>query len=389
MKPKYARKTRDRTAISRRRVLAVGAGAMAALVAAPATATAAPAVDDALREGMSRWKIPGVGYAVIRPGRIVTGSLGVRRADAHDAVAADTLFQAASLSKTIAAVCALRLVERGTLALDIDVQAYLKTWKLPLPAFAQARPVTLRRLLAMTAGINVPGYRGYRPGLPLPDLAQILDGTPPANSPAVRIVKPPGTAEVYSGGGYQIAQAVIEDAMAKKFARVAHDAVIAPANMMLSAFEQPLSARRTGNAAAGHYRNGRVMAGGGNVFPELAAAGLWSTPGDLAKLLAALTDSRRRSAGALLDASTIEAMLTPVDGFGYGLGGPLRGEGRDLVFMKRGHNIGYHCYMLLFAETGQGAVIMTNSENGDRLIEPFLRRVSAQEGWPAWGALAE
>jgi len=338
---------------------------------------------------MARWKVPGCSYAIIRPGQIVTASLGSRRAGAQDQVVADTLFQAASLSKTVAAVCALVLVERGTLGLDTDVGAYLKTWKLAVPAFAHDRPVTLRRLLAMTAGINVPGYQGYRPGLPLPTLTQILDGTPPANSPAVRLVKPPGTAEIYSGGGYQIAQAVIENATAKKFARVAHDAVLAAAKMTLSMFEQPLPAQRAANAAAGHYRNGRVMAGGGNVFPELAAAGLWSTPGDLAKFLVALSESRRGRADTLLDAATIGAMLTPVDGFGYGLGGPVRGAGRDLVFMKRGHNVGYHCYMLLFPETGQGAVIMTNSENGARLIEPFLRQVSAQEGWPAWGALAE
>jgi CubicO group peptidase (beta-lactamase class C family) len=390
MRPNSARNICDTAAISRRGALALGSSALAALFAVPANVRATPqSADEVLEQGMARWKVPGVGYAIVRPGEIVTGSLGLRRAGAHDRIAADTLFQAASLSKSIAAVCALVLVERGTLALDTDVHAYLKSWTLPVPSFAKDRPVTLRRLLAMTAGINVPGYLGYRPGLPLPDLRQILDGAPPANSQAVRIVAPPGTAEVYSGGGYEIAQAVIQDATGQGFAAVARDAVIAPSGMTLSAFEQPLPPQRAGNAAAGHTLDGRTMAGGGNVLPELAAAGLWSTPGDLAKFLVALSKSRHGRARALLDPATIGQMLTPVDGFHYALGGPVRGAGRDLVFMKRGHNVGYHSYMLLFPETGQGAVIMTNSENGDRLIEPFLRHVSAREGWPHWGALAE
>src|SRR5262249_44838950 len=156
-----------------------------------------------------------------------------------------------------------------------------------------------------------------------------------------------------------------------------------------SAFKQPLPESRRGNAAAGHDPEGRVMAGDGNVLPELAAAGLWSTPSDLARFLIALSDSTSARPDALLTPATIRQMLSPVDGFGYGPGGPVRGTGRDLVFMKRGHNLGYHSYMLLFPATRQGAVIMTNSENGEHLIEPFLRHVSGREGWAPWGRLAE
>jgi CubicO group peptidase (beta-lactamase class C family) len=63
----------------------------------------------------------------------------------------------------------------------------------------------------MTAGIGVPSYLGYQPGSPLPTLAQILNGTPPAKSPPVRVERIPGSAYVYSGGGYEIVQALIED----------------------------------------------------------------------------------------------------------------------------------------------------------------------------------
>ena len=128
----------------------------------------------------------------------------MRRAGSTFAVGPQTMFQAASLSKTVAAAVALVLVERDRLTLDHDINEHLTVWKLPAAPLAEGRPVTLRRLLAMTAGINVPGYLGYRPGSPLPSLVQILNGTPPANSVAVHIVEPPGTREIYSGGGYEI-----------------------------------------------------------------------------------------------------------------------------------------------------------------------------------------
>lgn len=377
--------------LDRRRFLK-SAAAAAALVPLPRTASGQAAfadVNDLLRQGMTQWKVPGVGYGIVRPGHVVAHSLGLRRAESPDRIGGNTLFQAASLSKSIAAVTALVLVERGTLALDTDVHAYLKTWKLAVPPFAEGHTVTLRRLLAMTGGINVPGYLGYHPGLPLPTLTQILDGAPPANSQAVRIIASPGTAESYSGGGYEIVQAVIENVTGQDFAHVARRLVLEPFRMSRSAFEQPLSAQRATDAATGHYLEGRAMDGAGNVFPELAAAGLWSTPNDLAKFLIALSNARLGYAGALLSPKTIDEMLTPVDGFHYALGGPVRGKGRNLVFMKRGHNVGFHSYMLIFPETGQGAVIMTNSENGDHLIEPFLRHVSEREGWPPWDRLAE
>jgi CubicO group peptidase (beta-lactamase class C family) len=205
----------------------------------------------------------------------------------------------------------------------------------------------------------------------------------------VRIVEPPGTKEVYSGGGYEIVQAAIDSAAGARFARVARDTVLAPAGMTVSGFDQPLLSERATNVAAGHTLAGAAMTGGGNVQPELAAAGLWSTPAELARFLVALWDARRRAPGALLAPATIDAMLTPVDGFGYGLGAALRGSGRDLVAMKRGHNIGFHGYMMLFLETGQGAVVMTNAESGDRVIEPLLRRIAVRDAWPPFGPLAD
>ena len=370
----------------------LGAAAVASL-ATPHIASAQPAPRDDIAESLLRdmvqWKVPGASYAVIANGQVSLHAAGVRRAGSTFAVTPQTMFQAASLSKTVAAAVALVLVERGQLTLDHDINDHLTVWKLPSAALAEGHPVTLRRLLAMTGGINVPGYPGYRPGSPLPSLVQILNGAPPANSAAVRIVEPPGTKEIYSGGGYQIVQAAIDSATRARFARVARDTVLVPAGMTVSGFDQPLLSERATNVAAGHTLAGTAMTGGGNVLPELAAAGLWSTPAELARFLIALWQARRSTPGALLTPATIDTMLTPVDGFGYGLGAALRGRGRDLVLMKRGHNIGFHSYMMLFPDTGQGAVVMTNVESGDRVIEPLLRRIAERDAWPPFGPLAD
>ena len=363
-----------------------------ASLATPHIAGSQPARDDiaeTLLRDMAQWNAPGASYAVIANGQVSLHAVGVRRAGSTFAVTPQTMFQAASLSKTVAAAVALVLVERGQLTLDHDINDHLTVWKLPAAALAEGHPVTLRRLLAMTGGINVPGYPGYRPGSPLPSLVQILNGAPPANSAAVRIVEPPGTKETYSGGGYQIVQAAIDSVAGARFARVARDTVLAPAGMTVSGFDQPLLSERATNVAAGHTLAGAAMTGGGNVLPELAAAGLWSTPAELARFLIALWEARRSTPGALLTPATIDTMLTPVDGFGYGLGAALRGRGRDLVVMKRGHNIGFHSYMMLFPDTGQGAVVMTNSESGDRVIEPLLRRIAERDAWPPFGPLAD
>src|SRR5579884_2294208 len=186
--------------LSRRDVFACGLGAAAVLGARPGWAGMAADFVEALRRNMTQWNVPGASYALLRKGRISAGAVGVRRNGGTEPVTPETMFQAASLSKTIAAVAALVLVQREKLAIDTEINSCLTTWKLPVPAFAEGRAVTLRRLLGMTGGINVPGFIGYKPGAVLPTELQILDGLPPANSPPIRITEPPGTKQIYSGG---------------------------------------------------------------------------------------------------------------------------------------------------------------------------------------------
>ncbi len=301
----------------------------------------------------------------------------------------ETLYQAASMSKLVAAVTALRLVEQDRLGLDRDIEGELRSWHLPASDLTKGHPVTLRGLLSMTGGIGVLGFTGYEPGDILPGLNQILDGASPAHSPPVRVEYVPGSRYAYSGGGYEITQALIQDASGQSFAAAADALVLKPAGMSRSLFAQPLPPGLMKTAAMGHHGDGDALPGGSRLIPELAAGGLWATPSDLAHLLLDLAASYRGEAGHLLSPAMAQAMFTRQNGGPYGLGGALSGTGKSLVLMKRGQNVGFQGYLLIFPETGQGIVVMTDSDHGTTLAEALIRRAAAVYRWPALGELAD
>jgi CubicO group peptidase (beta-lactamase class C family) len=336
-----------------------------------------------LDEALRTLNIPSVSIALID-----RGALAFARAYG-DGASPRTLYQAASLSKLVSAVAALRLVQQGRLDLDRDVNEALLSWHLPVSDLTSGHPVTARGLLSMTGGIGVPGYLGYEPGAPLPNLVQILDGRPPANSPPVQVESVPGSRYAYSGGGYEILQALLQDVTHQSFEGALQDLVLRPAGMADSLFAQPLPGVLAVRAATGHRADGAELPGGWRVVPELAAGGLWSTPTDLAKLLIEIARAYQEEANRLLAPSLAKAMLTPQNGGPYGLGGAIGGSGRSLVLMKRGQNIGYQAYMLVFPATGQGLVVMTGSDNGTTLATALIRRAAAAYGWPPLGALPD
>jgi CubicO group peptidase (beta-lactamase class C family) len=349
------------------------------LTVAPPGAPSVAGLD--LGAAMRTLAIPSVSIALIDQGTLVW-------ARAWGDATEGTLYQAASLSKTVTAVAALRLVDEGRLALDRDVNTDLTQWHVPDNDFTRGHPVTLRGLLSMTAGIDVPGFPGYAfPGI-LPNLRQILDGTPPANSPPVRVVSVPGTRYAYSGGGYEIAQALIEAKTGQPFADAMMRLVFRPAGMS-NTFARHIVPAQAERAASGHDRDGTVVPGSWRVVPEVAAGGVWSTPIDLAKLLVEILRAYRHAPDALLSPASAEAMLTRQNGGPYGLGGAVAGSGPNLVFMKRGQNIGYQSYMLIFPMTGQGIVVMTGSDNGTTLATALIRRAAVAYGWPPLGELMD
>jgi CubicO group peptidase (beta-lactamase class C family) len=329
-----------------------------------------------LDAAMRRLSVPSVSLAVIEEGRIAFA-----KAYGGDATP-ETLYQAASLSKFVTAIGAMRLVEQGMLDLDQDVNAKLTSWRVPANEFDAEHKVTLRGLLSMTGGIGVPGFIGYDPGAPLPTLTQILDGAPPANSPKVTVIAVPGSGFRYSGGGYEIAEALIRDATSKAFPSLMQELVLEPAGMTRSTFAQPLPAVLQAGAASGHYADGRELPGRWRVCPEHAAAGLWSTPTDIAKLLVRLAESWHGFSSLVLRRETLQEVLTRQNGGPYGLGAAIAGDGASLALMKRGQNVGYQGYLILYPATGQGMVVMTGSDNGSTLAASLIARAAKAYGWP-------
>ena len=345
---------------------------LAVLALVAATPAAAQTWDAGLAERMAKRHVPGVSVAVVDGCRIVDArGFGVATA-AGEPVTPATLFQAASISKPVTAVATLKLAEEGRVALDADVRASLRQWTLPGSA-----PVTLRTLLGHVAGVNGPGFPGYARGAALPTLAQLLGGARPANTPAIRVDGPAGTWR-YSGGGYEIAQAVLEDASGEPFPALAERNVLAPTGMVDSAFDQPLAPERAARAATGFDDEGRPLRGGWRVYPELAAAGLWSTPSDLARFAIAVARSVRGEGGSLSRESA-RAMMTPGPG-NWGLGVALGPEGR---FGHLGANAGFTSAFVFYPARCQGAAVMTNGDAGQALVAETLGAIGAAFGWPA------
>ncbi len=325
--------------------------------------------------------IPSVSVALVEDGRVSLCQRGVRSVSSGGVVGASTRYQAASMSKTIAALTALKLSIEGRVSLDEDVAHYLKRWRLPALPSGSTRPVTLRRLFGMTAGCNVPGYFGYPAGAKLPGDVLVLQGAPPANSLPVIIEKPPGTVRAYSGGGCQVAQVVLEDATGQSFGALVEQLVLRPLGMNQSAFWQPPPQSQTAQLAVAHGRDGRPIAGHWHVYPEFAAAGLWSTPSDLAQMIMAMGKAARGDKSTMFADRGLGELLTNVDDLGYGLGVALSGGNR--VAMKRGNNLGFRGGLVACPFTGQGAVVMTNGDGGEPIVDALLDALARRYHWPA------
>lgn len=234
---------------------AVMAGGMAALAAGSqafgAEAKSLAEIVASFDREREQRHVPSISVALVESGRVSLVQRGLRDAARGERVGPATLYQAASISKTVAAMTAIAQAASGKVSLDADVAIYLKRWKLPpMPANAR-RPVTLRRLFGMTAGCNVPGYLGYAVGAPLPTDIQILEGAPPANSPRVQIVTPPGTVRAYSGGGCQVGEVAMEDAVGQSFDELARQTILRPLAMTRSDSSSP-PARRSAHRWRSH-----------------------------------------------------------------------------------------------------------------------------------------
>jgi CubicO group peptidase (beta-lactamase class C family) len=348
----------------------------------PVLIEGAEQVFHSLAEQMEFYEVPGVSIAVINNGAIEWAKgYGVREAGSDSPVDVATLFQAASISKSVSALGALHWVQEGALELDRDINDFLVSWRLPENEFTTAQPVTLRHLLSHQAGLSGQLMGAYVEGEQVPTFLQMLEGVEPAKTEPVRVVSRPRTEFRYAGAGYLIVLQAMVDVLGRPYPDLMNEAVLGPAGMARSGYFQPLKYGSIENVATGHGGMGSVFDGHWETMANLAGGGLWATPSDLC-LFAVEVQRAFRGESSIISRQLAEEMLTVQIG-SYGLGFFLQGEDENLAFSHGGDNGGYHNYLFAYAKRGQGVAVMTNGGRGSYLYPEILRSVGIVYDWPA------
>ncbi|MBN8731062.1 MAG: beta-lactamase family protein [Acidobacteria bacterium] len=338
---------------------------------------------ETLAQAMQRLHVPGMSVAVIQNFEIHWAkSWGVADAETGAPATNETLYQAASISKPVAAMASLKAVQDGRFGLLQDINTILKSWKLAGSPFGGGGVVTPYTLLSHTSGTGDGfGFPGYDPGAPLPTIPQILNGEKPSNVGPVKLVRPAMQAFHYSGGGVTIQQLALTDAVRKPFPAIMNDWVLKPIGMTNSTYEQPLPKAREQQAARAHGRDGARMGPPWHVYPELAAAGLWTTPTDLARFAIEVQKTLAGGGGRVLKRATMKEMVSPVGVGDWGVGFTVQKRGQGYYFQHGGSNWGFQCFLIGHVSKGYGAVVMTNADGGGALLFEVVERLMRVYQW--------
>lgn len=339
-----------------------------------------------LEERMHYYHIPGISIAVVNNYRVEWAEgFGVKRKGGREKITSDTLFLAGSISKPVAALGALHLVEKNLIDLDDDVNDYLQSWRIPKNGNYQPR-ITLRQILSHAAGLTVHGFPGYPRNVPLATEVDILDGNAPANTPRIEVNLIPGLSFRYSGGGYTVLQRLMADILDKSFPELMKEHVLDPLAMNNSTFEQPLPEKLRGTEATGHHHTyGTPIPGDWHIYPEMAAAGLWTTPTDLAKFVIEVQKSKDGLSNRIISRELIEDMLFSQFGSDWGMGFGITEKGDNAIFQHGGWDEGFVSQLTAYADLGKGIVIMTNKDYlSEMLISEVVNTIAKHYEWPEY-----
>lgn len=336
-----------------------------------------------LEQVMRRFRVPGVSVAVIHDFKIHWAkAYGVADASSGRPVRTDTPFQAASISKPVTALAAMLLVQQGRFGLDDDANRHLKSWRVPEGPLTRQQPVTPRSLMSHTSGADDGfGFPGYDPAAPRPSVVQILDGASPSNVGKVTFARAPYAAYKYSGGAVTLMQLLLTDVTGEDFAALMQSRVLGPLGMADSSFEQPPPESRAARLAHAHNGQGAHGAVPWHIYPEQAAAGLWTTPSDLAKLAIEVQQAARGPKGRVLSQSSAREMTAPVGTGPYAVGFAVEQRGQGWYFAHGGSNWGFRAHVVAHVRKGYGLVVMTNGDAGGGVIAEFEARVASAYGW--------
>lgn len=334
-----------------------------------------------LKNRMNFYHVKGVSIAVIKDYKI-EWARGYGWADSIEQrhVTSATLFQAGSISKSLNGVGVMKLVQDKRLNLYTDVNDYLSTWKFPYDSLSKGKKVNIANLLSHTAGLTVHGFPGYERGDTIPTLVQILNGEKPANTTAVRSSIQPGLKHEYSGGGTTISQLIIQDVSRKPYDVFMWKNVLKPMGMKNSFYTQPPQRSKQNLLASGYYKDGKEVIGNYHIYPEQAAAGLWTNPTDLAHYIIETQLALQGKSNKVLSQEMTKIRLTPYVDNSAALGVFIIKRGEQTYFQHSGADEGFVAQYYGSMEGGNGVVVMVNSDNGI-ITEEILNSVATVYGW--------
>ncbi len=329
-----------------------------------------------IEDRMKALNIPGISIAVMNNGVIEwSKGYGMANTSEYRKVTINTLFQAGSISKPIAATRALQLVEEGQLNLDSNVNHFLRSWKVPENEFTTKEKVTLRRLLNHSAGLTVHGFPGYSTNDTIPSVVDILNGK--GNTDPVRVFREPGEKVGYSGGGYTIMQLMITDIEKKNFAEILQEEVLNPLGMLSSTYENPLPKTYHNIAAAGYKADGSQVPGKWHTYPEMAAAGLWTTPSQLLQWAKTIQETFQIQKDGFLKTHTVNEMIQDY-GNNQGMGPYVV----EHLFGHGGSDEGFVSDLRIWKEHPISVAIMVNSDNGNDIIQEVFLSIAKEYNLP-------
>lgn len=344
-----------------------------------------------IEERMRQFSVPGVSVAIVDEGRLAAADAwGVTVAGGDEPVTTQTMFQAGSVSKPVAAILALALVGDGVLRLDQPVNEVLQSWKIPDNEFTEAVPVTLRHVITHQAGFTPFSYLIRRADGDVPSMAELLRGGI-HDWPVVEVEFEPGSRHAYSNAGYCVLQLILEDSSGLDLHELAASRVFESLGMNRSTFNEPLSPQLLATAASGHRRHradkvskaGPVPVEGKAEIAPGATGGLWSTPTDLAHLAVEVMRAYRGESDRLVPQDlAVEFLTAQVENEGLGI--YLEGAGPTLRAGHSGGMIGFVAQLVFYPNVGKGAVLMANSEGGRWLNKELMAAIAHEFEWPGY-----
>ncbi|MEP7236552.1 MAG: serine hydrolase domain-containing protein [Ferruginibacter sp.] len=334
-----------------------------------------------MEQRMKEKGINGVSIAVIRNYKIAWAKgYGIADKKANKPVTTQTLFQAASISKSLNGVGVVKLVQDKKIDLYTDINTYLKSWQFPYDTVSHGNKITVANLLSHTAGLTVHGFPGYELRDSIPTIEQILDGKRPANSPPVRSMFEPGLRSEYSGGGITISQLIVTDITGEQYVTYMQENVLDPLGMTMSSYRQPPARSEEKFLATGYRGDGKEVKGKYHIYPEQAAAGLWTNPTDLSKYIIETQLSIQGKSNKVLNAEMTKLRLTPYIDSSAALGVFIMEKGGMKYFSHGGANEGFRSQYYGSFGWGNGVVVMVNSDDGS-IMNEIINSVATVYKW--------